>query len=115
MRSSCRPGWARAVLRSFASALLAAFALAGANAAAATHTITIDGMSFEPASLQLRRGDTVRWVNKDLVPHTATAPKDFDSGTLAPGQSWEVQVDRPGRHEYVCRLHPTMKAVLVVE
>lgn len=115
MRGSCRPGWERAVVRASRGALLAGLVLAGTPALAATHTITIDGMRFEPASLAVHRGDTIRWVNKDLVSHTATAREDFDSGTLEPGRSWQVRLTRPGRHDYGCTLHPTMKAVLVVE
>jgi plastocyanin len=84
-------------------------------AAAATRTIVIDAMQFATPSLTVRRGDAVVWVNRDLVPHTATAPDGFDSGVIAPGKSWTWRADRPGRFEYVCTLHPTMKARLVVE
>jgi plastocyanin len=83
-------------------------------AAAATHTVAIDGMQFVPAALTVRRGDTVRWINRDLVPHTATAAGRFDSRTLAPGASWSWVAARAGRIDYVCTLHPTMKATLVV-
>ena len=84
-------------------------------AAGAVRTVTIEGMQFTPSATTVKPGDQVVWVNKDLVPHTATAAQAFDSGTLAPGTSWRLTVTRPGRYEYVCTLHPTMKAVLVVE
>jgi len=86
-----------------------------AGAAAASHTVTIEGMQFSPSTLTVHRGDRVVWVNKDLVPHTATAPKAFDSHSVAPNTSWAYVARRPGRYEYVCTLHPTMKATLVVE
>jgi len=90
--------------------------LAGpAPAAAATRTIEIDAMAFAPPSVTVRRGDTVVWVNRDLVPHTATAGKVFDSGAIAPGRSWTTIAKTPGRHDYVCTLHPTMRASLLVE
>ena len=37
------------------------------------HTVTIEGMRFQPEMLTVERGDTIVWVNKDLVPHTATS------------------------------------------
>jgi plastocyanin len=102
----------RGLRRWLAAAGLAAIAL---PALCATHTVTIEAMQFSPAVLTVKRGDQVVWANKDLVPHTATAAKAFDSGSLAPGQSWRMTTGKPGRYDYVCTLHPTMKAVLVVE
>lgn len=92
-----------------------AWATIALPAAAATHTVAIESMQFSPAVLTVRRGDQVVWINKDLVPHTATAARAFDSGALAPGRSWHMTTRKAGRYEYVCTLHPTMKAVLVVE
>jgi len=95
---------------------LCAVALAGAflPALAATHTIVIDGTAFAPARATVQRGDRVTWVNKDPFPHTATARGTFDSGSIAAGASWTWVADRTGTFDYVCTLHPTMKAQLVV-
>jgi plastocyanin len=88
---------------------------APAWAAGATHTITIEGMQFTPAELTVKRGDRVVWVNKDLVTHTATAGKAFDSGNIGANESWAHVMSQPGRYDYMCTLHPTMKATLIVE
>ena len=82
-----------------------------------THTVTIDATSFQPASLTLKPGDSVVWVNKDIIPHTATSQKTgvFDSGTIAAGKSWKATFTTKGQHAYVCLFHPTMKATLRVE
>lgn len=93
----------------------AASAVIALSAVGATRTITIEGMQFSPSMVTVKRGDEVVWVNKDLVPHTATAAKTFDSGALAPNKSWRMTATNAGRYEYVCTLHPTMKAVLAVE
>lgn len=101
---------------SVGAAIAAALLAAGLPAAgAATRTIAIEGMQFAPASVTVKRGDTILWVNRDLVPHTATAPGAFDSGAIGAGKSWRFVARTPGRYEYVCSLHPTMKATLVVE
>ncbi|HEX7373637.1 MAG TPA: cupredoxin family copper-binding protein [Steroidobacteraceae bacterium] len=90
-------------------------AIMAAPSSAATVTIAIDGMRFVPAAASVKRGDTVVWVNRDLVPHTATAADAFDSHAIAPGKSWSYVARQAGRYDYVCVLHPMMKATLRVE
>jgi plastocyanin len=84
-------------------------------ALAARHTVVIEGMQFTPAALVVRRGDTVVWVNRDLVAHTATAGSRFDSGSIAANASWSFVARKRGRFDYLCTLHPMMKATLVVQ
>ncbi len=98
-----------------ARVLAAALALAAMPALAATHTIVIDGTAFSPASVTVHRGDRVTWVNKDPFPHTATATGAFDSGSIAAGASWTWVANKSGTFDYVCTLHPTMKARLRVQ
>ncbi|MGS1008867.1 cupredoxin domain-containing protein [Achromobacter anxifer] len=82
----------------------------------AEHVVTIEGMRFTPATLALKRGDKVTWINKDLVPHTATAvSKAFDSGVIAAGASWTYTVREEGSSAYVCLFHPTMQGTLIVQ
>jgi plastocyanin len=57
-----------------------------------THTVTMENMRFQPESLTVTRGDTVVWVNKDLVPHTATSKAGgFDSQSVQAEKSWKLQ------------------------
>ena len=104
----------RLLLATGAAALVGAHALR-AQAAPATHTVTIDAFEFKPATLTVKQGDVVVWRNADPVPHTVTAPGAFDSGSLAAGASWRHTAAKKGRFDYVCTLHPTMKGTLVVE
>jgi plastocyanin len=74
-----------------------------------THTVTIDASSFRPARLVVHPGDTVVWVNKDLISHTATATGGgFDSKAVPAGASWRWTVKATGATEYACAFHPTM-------
>ena len=92
-------------------------ALAGSLAAAPkpkTHTVTIDASRFSPAELTVAAGDTVVWVNKDILAHTATAKsKAFDSKTLQPGKSFRFVAKQRGEFPYDCAFHP-MSGVLRV-
>jgi plastocyanin len=95
--------------------LLLALLAVPALAAAETHVVTIEGMVFPQPTLTVKRGDTVTWRNKDLVPHTVTAKGRFDSGEIAAGRSWSWVATAPGTYEYVCAYHPGMRAAIVVQ
>jgi len=97
-----------------AAGLAAACALPGL-AAAATHTVVIEGMKYLPATLTVKKGDKVVWQNKDVVPHTATAKGKFDSGDIGSGKSWSHTMTKAGTYDYVCTYHPGMKATVVVK
>lgn len=55
------------------------------------------------------------WINKDIVPHTATATGKFDSKTIESTRSWSYRPRRKGETAYICTLHPTMKGTLRVK
>lgn len=76
-----------------------------------THTVEIRGMEFHPAELTVAPGDTVVWINRDIVPHTATA-KAWGTDVLSQGQSGRIVARRAGTIRYVCTLHPTMHGTL---
>jgi len=100
-----------------AAALAGAFVLAGAVAADAPEkaTVAIDGTRYDPATLTVKRGARVAFVNKDPFPHTVTAPGKFDSKEIKPGESWSYKIQQAGDVSYICTLHPTMKATLHVK
>jgi len=76
-----------------------------------THTVVMEGLRFRPDTVTVNAGDSLVWVNRDLVPHSATsAVARFDSRAIGADRSWRVSLSRPGDFEYVCSFHPTMKA-----
>jgi hypothetical protein len=49
---------------------------------------------------------TVTWVNQDTVAHTVTATDgSFNSGPIAPGQSFSHMFDSAGSWTYFCSIH----------
>ncbi len=106
-------------------AALAAVAAQGAGPAAPgpaasgpmrprTHTVVIENLRFVPETLEIRKGDTVTWQNRDLVPHTVTVPGRLESGNLGPNARWSHVFSTPATLAYVCRYHPMMKAQVIV-
>ena len=80
-----------------------------------TTTVEISNNAFIPGQLNVAPGTTVTFVNNDNVPHTVTADNGlFDSGELAPGESFPVVLEGEGTVPYHCELHPEMKGTIVV-
>ena len=81
-----------------------------------THTVVMEAMVFRPAALAVSSGDTIVWVNKDVVEHTATsAAAGFDSKMIRPGNSWKHTVRARGSFVVLCSYHPAMKGTLQVK
>ena len=76
-------------------------------------------MGFHPAVLTVAPGDTVVWVNHDIVPHTATnarkGPSHWDTGQLRQGQEGRLVARGAGEVPYICTLHPTMQGTLIIQ
>jgi plastocyanin len=78
--------------------------------------IVIDGTSFHPVDLTVSVGEPVVWLNADPFPHNIeSSTGGFHSGDLAPDAMWLLRPARRGTFEYVCTLHPGMKATLRVK
>lgn len=99
------------------AALVAATLAAGcADAApmAQAHSVAIRGFQYAPAVVEVAVGDTVVWINEDVVPHTATAvDRAWDTGSIGGKASGRVVIAREGTHRYVCAFHPSMEAEVV--
>lgn len=89
----------------------------GEQAVAAGDALTIEiaDYAFRPGNVVVAQGTNVTWVNRDGVPHTATATGGaFDTGLLQGGESATLRLDEPGVYEYTCLPHPSMKARIEV-
>ena len=96
--------------------LLVALLAATVSAAPARKAVSIKGMKFEPASLEVAVGDSVRWSNGDDRDHTvAAADGSFKSGNLRSGDTFEHKFTKPGKFAYACSYHPRMKGTVVVK
>lgn len=77
------------------------------------HVVEIQGFSFSPDRIVVVPGDTIVWVNRDIVPHTVTANSGkWRSQALEEGQSWKIVIDENGIYNYFCEFHPHMTGML---
>ena len=103
--------------------LLAAAAILGAAAAPAQlagaqgqrQRIDMKGVAFVPAQVTAHVGDTLEWVNSDIVAHTATSREGGFDVNVPTGRTGSTVVKKPGTFDYICRYHPNMKGRIVVE
>jgi plastocyanin len=97
-----------------AAAALALVPVSPAVAAPKVHTIVIAKMKFGPVPAGIRAGDTIVWVNRDPVKHTATARDRSFNVDLPPGKSGRMIVRRIGASAFYCIYHPGMKGTLTI-
>jgi plastocyanin len=84
------------------------------SAHAATIQISMENMAIAPAETSAKVGDTIEWVNKDILVHTATA-RNGDWDVMMPAKKTVTLVlKKAGTIDYYCRFHPNMKATLTV-
>jgi plastocyanin len=87
--------------------------MAGASVAlAAERTISQKGKMFSESAVQIKKGDSLVFLNDDNVVHNvlSTTPGSvFNLGSIAPGHSTPVTFDKVGDLQVLCAIHPSMK------
>jgi len=76
--------------------------------------VAMKNMKFSPATIEIKKGDTVEWKNDDITPHTATSAT-FDSGSIASDAAWRHTFKEAGNFPYTCTFHPVMKGTVIVK
>ncbi len=81
--------------------------------------VTIRNYSFNPSTLEVRAGTTVRWVNMDMVAHTVSFgthenPAGIESPLLGHMGSFSYTFSEAGTHVYHCDPHPYMTGTVAV-
>ena len=79
------------------------------------HVVEIKDMKFQPEEISIKKGDTIMWVNRDMVTHCVTEEntKAWTSSNIAVGNSWKMVVQSGAG--YFCAIHQVMKGRIIVE
>ncbi len=85
-------------------------------------TVNIQNFAFNPASITVPKGTTVTWVNQDSANHQIVSDAQgsiaqgalFTSNSLPKGASYSFKFDNTGTYPYLCSIHPSMKATVIV-
>ncbi|HRO69399.1 MAG TPA: cupredoxin domain-containing protein [Chitinophagaceae bacterium] len=80
-----------------------------------SYTVEIAMMKFTPSTLSVHKGDTIIFVNNDMVTHDVTEQKEkaWRSSTLAAGNTWSMVAMTSS--DYYCSIHPVMTGKFIVE
>jgi plastocyanin len=80
-----------------------------------TVDIMVQNFAFNPPSITIKVGTTVRWTNQDSATHSITSDTGvWDSGGIAQGASYTRVFDTVGTFAYHCGIHPSMKGTIIV-
>ena len=78
------------------------------------HIVEFKGMRLVPEVLAINKGDTVIWVNKDLVTHNVTEKTgSWASPSILRNKQWKRSIR--STTDYYCSLHPVMKGRIEVK
>lgn len=105
------------VLCSCVCSLLISFVVyscASAQAEPKTYTVEIKDMKFVPENITVNKGDTIIWINKDIVPHDVTEEKSkaWTSSIIPADGSWKMVATEAA--DYYCSIHVVMKGKIAV-
>ena len=94
--------------------IVAPVGLLSTSAHAATIQIVMEKLGYAPAEVQAKVGDTIEWVNKDILAHTATARDGSWNVIIAPNKTEKQVLQKSGAFDYYCKYHPNMTGKLTV-
>ena len=87
----------------------------GGSSGPGTNEVWIQNMAFNPSTITVAAGTTIKWTNKDAVAHTVTSNTGmFDSGTIATNGIYSFTITATGTFQYYCVVHPSMIASVSV-
>jgi plastocyanin len=86
---------------------------AAAKAPAGDAAVQIGDNTYTPATIEVKTGETVTFENGGAIAHTVTGD-GFDSGSMAPGDTFTFTADKAGSVSYVCTFHPGMAGTIDV-
>ena len=86
------------------------------------NTITINKSGFYPASMTVKSGSTVRWVNADATKnpalynptHRISVVNVVDGQLISPGEGWSWIFVQPGSYPYSDMLHQDLVGTVIV-
>jgi plastocyanin len=88
-------------------------AAAGTDAAP---QVIIDNYAFSPATLTVKVGTTVTFINHDDDAHTVDSTQGkFKSATMNKGDKFEFRFTEAGEYPFYCRFHPKMTGKVIVQ
>jgi plastocyanin len=89
----------------------------GGGAGTATgNLVHVKNFAFDPGTLTVPVGSAVTWEFDDSISHNVTGDNNaFSSSDLNNGQKFTFTFSKAGTYNYMCSIHPRMKATVIVK
>lgn len=78
-----------------------------------TIQVMVDKLVFTPAEVNAKVGDTIEWVNRDILAHTATVKGGMEV-MIPVKKTVRLTPQKAEAIDYYCRFHPNMKGRITV-
>ncbi len=77
--------------------------------------VYIKQMKFQPAVIEVNKGDVIAFINKDIVAHDVTeeTSKAWSSGPMQMNETWTMEAKESA--DFYCSLHVVMKGQIIVK
>ena len=109
----------KAALAAASFTLIASLGLAAAlpaTAAPGDVQVMIKNYDYAPMAVAVPVGGSVTWKNLDGEPHTVTSTDgSFRSEALDEDDTFTFKFTKPGVYQYICTIHPKMRATVTVK
>ncbi|HKF79735.1 MAG TPA: plastocyanin/azurin family copper-binding protein [Thermoleophilaceae bacterium] len=89
----------------------------GGGTTAKSASVAMKNIQFNPKSVTVSKGGSVKWTNDDSVGHDVTG-SDFKSGSaggLSGGDTFSHTFNKAGTYKYRCTVHPGMEGTVTVK
>ncbi len=76
-----------------------------------TTEVSMVDNAFQPKNVTITAGDSVKWTNNGIRPHTSTSGTNgqpdgkWDSGAVQPGKTFSHTFNAAGTYPYYCTFH----------
>ncbi|MBU3030721.1 amicyanin [Paracoccus marinaquae] len=83
-------------------------------------TVEIDKMKYQTPEVTIEAGDTVYWINREVMPHNVAfkegivAEGAFRGEMLTKDQAYAITFTEAGSFDYFCTPHPFMRGKVIV-
>src|SRR6185369_490244 len=105
----------KTIARKLSWSLCTAVLVIASSARSATQDVSIVSFSFQPPTVSINTGDSVRWTEMDGAGHSSTSDDSlWDSGSLPFQGQFSFQFNSVGEYPYHCTPHPFMTASVSV-
>ena len=79
-----------------------------------TYIIEIKNLNFVPYIIEINKGDTIVFINKEDKDHRIISEGLFDSKDIIKNKVYSYTFSKKGEFKYYCSYYPSMKGTIFV-